>query len=296
MTRGAHPEGDDAAPAEAGDLDLIAAELLRIEPARFIAARDQRARRADAALARGIRSLRKPTTSAWAVNRLSADPVFREALELAISLRTAQDDLDAVELARLGTQRRALVAALARRAVELAAEVGVALSAAARDDVQRTVNAAIVDPVAGAVVAAGRLLRPLDPGVLDAETLRDRVAGSIPGAESVAVDPPDDLAGRRARREADRRRREAELAHAEAHRAQSRAERQRDAARERADRAHERADGLRRELERAVADAADADAAVDESEQAVGAARDAARATEWALARAADHAERPRDQ
>lgn len=296
MERGTAPEDDDAATPADADFDLIAAELLQIEPSRFIAARDARARLESGDRARGIRSLRKPTTSAWAVDRLSAEPAFREALELAASLRAAQDDLDAVELARLGTQRRALVAALARRAVDLAHEAGVALSASARDDVERTVNAAIVDPVAGAVVAAGRLVRPLDPGVLDAGALRDRVAGSIPGAESVAVDAPDDLADRRARREADRRRRETELAHAEAQRAQRRAERERDAARERADRAHERAEGLRRALERAVADAADADAAVDESERAVDAARDAAGTAERAAARAARHGADPTGQ
>ena len=269
---------DDPGGSESDDahFDAIAAELLRVAPDGFTRARQSRAEAESGALAREIRALRKPSVAAWAVNRLSDDATFREALELSASLRAAQDDRDAAELGRLGAQRRALVAALARRATALADDAGVALSTAARDDVERTVNAAILDPVAGAVVAAGRLVRPLDPGALDPEGLRERVAGSIPGTESIASPPRDDLADRRARRDADKRRREAERAAADAQRERARVERQRDAARERSDRAFARVEELRRELEGAVADAEAAGAAADESERAAGAARDAA--------------------
>lgn len=268
--------------------DGIAAELLAVPPADFVSARNARAAdaAADAELAAGIRGLRKPTVAAWAVNLLSRDASFREALELSSALREAQDDLDAAELARLGRQRRALVAALARRSAELAADAGVPLSAAARDEVQRTVNAAIVDAVAGAVVAAGRLVRTLEPGSLEPEALQDRVAGSIPGAADSAGasgasgGSRDDLAERRSRREAEKRRREAQREASEAGRALARAEERRASARERADRLHERAEELRRDLARVSEDAERADAAVDELDDAVASARQTLAAAE----------------
>ncbi|MDN8548129.1 transposase [Microbacterium sp. NM3R9] len=271
---------DGAKGLDVAALDAVAAELLSRPPADFTRARNDRAAAETGALARGIRGLRKPTVAAWAVNLLSHDPAFREALELSGALREAQDDLDAAELARLGKQRRALVAALARRAADLARDADVTLTAGARDEVERTVNAAIVDPVAGAVVAAGRLLRPLDPGAVTADDLAERVAGSVPGA----IEPPaaarDDLAERRARREAEKRRREAERAASEARRELARIEGKTATAREKADRLHERVDDLRRDLARVVDEAETADAAVDELERQAREARDALSAAE----------------
>ncbi|MDF2579275.1 MULTISPECIES: transposase [Microbacterium] len=279
----------DAPNGDGGDagFDAIAAELLAVPPADFVSARNARAADADADadadLAASIRGLRKPTVAAWAVNLLSRDASFREALELSSALREAQDDLDAAELARLGRQRRALVAALARRSADLAADAGVPLSAAARDEVQRTVNGAIVDAVAGAVVAAGRLVRTLEPGSLEPENLQDRVAGSIPGAPDSAGAPGgsrDDLAERRSRREAEKRRREAQREASEAGRALARVEERRASVRERADRLHERAEELRRDLARVSEDAERADAAVDELDDAVASARQTLAAAE----------------
>lgn len=267
--------------------DAVAAELLVVPPGDFVAARNARAAEASGALGSRIRGLRKPTVAAWAVNLLAHDPSFREALELSTALREAQDDLDAAELARLGKQRRALVAALARRSADLADDAGVSLSAAARDGVERTVNSAIVDAAAGAVVAAGRLVRTLEPGALDSDALTDRVAGSIPGVPDAPDRPRDDLAERRARREAEKRRREAQREASEAGRVLARAEERRSSARERADRLHERADELRRDLARVSEDAERADAAVDELDDVVASAREALAAAERKV-RAAD--------
>ncbi|KAA9089055.1 transposase [Microbacterium radiodurans] len=271
-----------------GGLDAVAAELLRLPPADFTAARNARADAADAGLGRGIRSLRKPTVAAWTINLLSHDDTFREALDLSAALREAQEDLDAAELARLGRQRRALVAALAGRAVELAGDAGVTLSAAARDEVERTLNAAIVDPLAAGAVASGRLVRPLDPGDIDADALAERMAGSVPGGGGT---PPratrDDLAERRAKREAERRRREAEKHAAEAERERDRLQERSRRARERADLLSERVEDLRRDLARVSADADDADAAADELETALSIARDTAREARRAADRAA---------
>jgi len=269
--------------ADDGDRDAFdraAAELLIVPPTEFTRARNERASAEAGAVGRGIRALRKPTVAAWAVNLLSHDDTFRDALALSGALREAQEDLDAAELARLGRQRRQLVAALARRAGELVEGAGGTLAAGSRDEVARTINAAIVDPVAGAVVAAGRLVRPLDPGALSPADLTDRVAGSVPGVAEATAAPRDDLAERRARREADKRRREAERAGAEARRVLGRAEAQAASARERADRLHERVEELRRDLARAADDAERADAALDALERAVRDARDAASAAE----------------
>ncbi|MEV8241514.1 transposase [Microbacterium testaceum] len=272
-------------------VDEAAADLLALPPARFTAARAERVAAAAGPVGRRIAKLRKPTVAAWAVNLLVRDGRLGEAVELSRALQEAQDDLDAAELARLGKQRRQLVAALARRAGELAAEAGTPLSAAMAESVEKTVNAAVVDPEVAAAVLTGRLVSPIDLATLDPGGLGDAVAGSVP--QGMAPAPPrDDLAARRARKAAERAVREAERAHADAARESAAADRRLATARERADRARERVEGLRAELARAEADAADADAVVEqrESEQkeAAAAARVAQRAVERAEAARAE--------
>ncbi|MFZ8420371.1 hypothetical protein ACO1MI_13740, partial [Staphylococcus aureus] len=87
-------------------------------------ARNARAEEVGGTVGRRIAKLRKPTLAAWAVNLLARDGQLGEAVELSQALREAQDDADAAEMTRLGRQRRQLVAALARRAADLAAEAG----------------------------------------------------------------------------------------------------------------------------------------------------------------------------
>ncbi len=175
-------EGDDneGMSDDAARLDEAAAELLALPPARFTAARNERAAAAGGALGRGIAKLRKPTVAAWAVNLLVVDGQLGEAVELSRALHEAQDDLDAAELARLGRQRRQLVAALARRAADLAAEAGTPLSAAVTDAVEKTVNAAVVDATVAAVVLTGRLVAAIDLADLDASALGAAVGGLGP--------------------------------------------------------------------------------------------------------------------
>lgn len=272
---------------DAARLDEAAAELLALPPARFTAARNERAASAGGALGRGIAKLRKPTVAAWAVNLLVDDGQLGEAVELSRALHEAQDDLDATELARLGRQRRQLVAALARRAADLATEAGTPLSAAATDAVEKTVNAAVVDPAVAAVVLTGRLVWAIDLADLDPAELGAAVAGSVPDA-APAPSPRDDLAARRARKAAERAVREAERARADADREKAAVDKRLAAARERADRLRERVEGLRADLRRAEAEAAEADDAVTGHEKAqrdaATAARDAARAVERAEA------------
>jgi hypothetical protein len=277
---------DPGAPAEA-ELDAIAADLYAMPPAEFTAARKAKAGASGPALAKQVTALRKPTVSAWAVNLLARDGQLADAIELSAALREAQDDLDAAELSRLGRQRRQLVAALAKQAVGLAEDAGGTLSAAARDDVEKTINAAVMDAAAAAAVLTARLVKALEAGDIDPAALADAVGGSLPGV--VTPPPRDDLAERRARKAAEKAVREAERLANEAERELARVDARRDKAQERVDHVRERIDDLRRDL---AALEKDEQAAVDkldavERERSDAAARARATAQESARAQAA---------
>lgn len=272
--------------SDRSDLDAIAAELYALPPAEFTAVRNREAGMADRSIAAQVKALRKPTVAAWTVNLLAREGQLAEALELAAALREAQDDLDAAELSRLGRQRRQLVSALASQAVGLAGDAGVSVSAAARDDVEKTINAAVMDASAAAAVMTARLVSSLEAGTFEQADLADAVGGSLPGvAEAPAR---DDLAERRARKAAEKAAREAERAANEAERELARIDAQREKLQERVDHVTERIDDLRRDLERLEGDRHTAEAALAEVEQARGAAASRAKA-------AAKEAERARD-
>lgn len=268
------------------DLDAVAAELYALPPDEFTAARNVRANQADGPLAAQIKALRKPTAAAWAVGLLAREGQLGDALELSAALREAQDDLDAAELNRLGRQRRALVAALAAQAADLAAAKGVTVSASARTEVEKTINAAVMDAAAAAAVMTGRLVRTLEATGLEPVDLTDAVGGSVPGVPDAPAPSRDDLAERRARKAAERELREAERAAGEADRELAKIDAKLVKARERTDHLRERVDDLRAELARFEADAEKAEAAATdlEAERTVAAerAQSAARATERA--------------
>lgn len=229
-------------------------ELYALAPDAFTEARNARAAASDRSLAARVKALRKPTASAWAVDLLARDGQLAEALELAGALREAQDDLDAAELARLSRQRRALVAALATQAVGLAEDKGVTISAAARADVEKTINAAVMDAAAAAAVMTARLVRPLEASGFDPVDVSDAVGGSLPGVPDAPPPSRDDLAERRARKAAEKALREAERAAGEADRELAKIDAQLAKARERGDHLRERIDDLRGELARLEGD------------------------------------------
>jgi hypothetical protein len=249
------PSAEEPADALTAQLDAIAEELYALPPDEFTRARNARAGLADRALAVRVKALRKPTAAAWAVDLLAREGQLAEALELAGALREAQDDLDAAELARLSRQRRALVAALAAQAVELSEEHGVGISATARADVEKTINAAVMDAAAAAAVMTARLVRPLEATGFEAVDVSDAVGGSIPGVPDAPPPSRDDLAERRARKAAERALREAERATGEAERELAKIDAKLAKARERSDHLSERIDDLRTELARLEADA-----------------------------------------
>ena len=139
--------------------DLLAdatAELYAADPDGFTARRTELAERArdagEPAVAKKITALRKPTRSAWVVNRLvRSDPEVRSRLEaLAADLREAAG----------GSRLRELTAARARLVDELtrtALDGLPAPPAALREEVTATLDAAIADPEVAA--SLGTLVR-----------------------------------------------------------------------------------------------------------------------------------------
>jgi hypothetical protein len=263
------PRSADASDdSDSARLDEIARDLYALPPDDFTAARNARAGASDRSLAARIKALRKPTASAWAVDLLAREGQLAEALELAGALREAQDDLDAAELARLSRQRRALVAALASQAAGLAEDRGVTISAAAHADVEKTINAAVMDAAAAAAVMTARLVRPLEATGFEPVDVSDAVGGSLPGVPDRPPPSRDDLAERRARKAAEKALREAERAAGEADRELAKIEGRLAKVRERGDHLAERIDDLRAELARLEADAGKVAREVDGLEEA----------------------------
>jgi len=156
--------------------DLLAdakAELYQADPDDFMARRQElvaQAREAgETAVAKQIGALRKPTRSAWLVNRLvRADPeVTARLAALAAELRDG--GLDGGRIRELTVARSRLVDDLTRQALD---DVPAA-PAAVREEVAATFDAALADPEVAA--SLGTLVRAahwagfgLDPGATPA--------------------------------------------------------------------------------------------------------------------------------
>ncbi|CAN3131523.1 hypothetical protein ACNUDN_26815 [Mycobacterium sp. smrl_JER01] len=95
--------------------------------------------------ARRIASSRKPTVAAWVVNALALDGSARNTLaDLGARLREAHAAMDGDAIRTLTAEQRRLVDELTRTALGRA---GIATpSAALRDDVSATLQAAVADP------------------------------------------------------------------------------------------------------------------------------------------------------
>jgi hypothetical protein len=129
--------------------DLLAdakAELYQADPDEFMSLRQELAARAreagEPAVAKQIGALRKPTRSAWVVNRLvRADPgVTARLAELAAELR--DPGLDGGRIRELTAARARLVDELTRQALDDLP----APPAALREEVSATLDAALADP------------------------------------------------------------------------------------------------------------------------------------------------------
>ena len=155
------------AAAQAGD------ELFGLPPEEFVAARDELARRlrreGDAEAAKQVKTLRRPSLSAWAVNRLAREPgrALGSLLAAGERLRAAHQAAlageGAAELRSAAKAEREAVAGLVETAMELLREAGHPTTDATRDRVAATLHAAAASPEAADLVRNGRLTTDLDP-------------------------------------------------------------------------------------------------------------------------------------
>jgi hypothetical protein len=140
------------------------AELYSSDPDQFVEHRGALAAAAraagQAAVARQIAGLRKPTRSAWVVNQLArAEPGFTSELtSLGEELRAAQESLDGAAIRELSQRRHQLIETLTRRAFEVAGQPQP--PAALRDEVTTTLGAALADPEVAGQLASAALVRP----------------------------------------------------------------------------------------------------------------------------------------
>jgi len=149
------------------DLGDVADELYAAPPAAFVAARKDAVALArstgDKALATSVAALRKPTVSAWLINRLARTrpDVVDDAIGLGAQLRDATISGDRDALRGLTSRRAQLVSELVRHARGIADEHGQAFTAETQRELESTFTAAAVDEHAAAAVRSGRLTNPL---------------------------------------------------------------------------------------------------------------------------------------
>ena len=150
---------DPPADPQAKTLAEAEAELYQLDPDEFMARRQDLAAYAreagQTAVAKQIAGLRKPTRSAWVVNRLvRAEPEVRQRLtDLAAELRHAERAMDGARIRELSAARRRLVDDLTAQALAPLKAPPFAL----REEVMATFDAAIADPDVAA--SLGTLVR-----------------------------------------------------------------------------------------------------------------------------------------
>ena len=290
--------GDDLLQAAADE--LYAADLADFTERRKELAAGARAA-GEPAAAKQIAALRKPTRSAWAVNRLvRADPGVPGRLSaLADDLRAAEAALDGPRIRELSQARRELVDALVREALGMTGES--APSASLQEEVTAIFGAALADPQVGDQLAAGTLVRAeqragfgsagIPPLALVREPAPRPAAGGTAAARASGQTRTETAEARaRARAEAtaaaaETRKRAAEEAAAEAER-----ERQRELAE-----TEQAAVGARQAVQAATAAVRDRQATVRRIEEQLNEAREAL-AEARVDARQAESAERRAQQ
>jgi DNA polymerase IIIc chi subunit len=157
--RTAETPSDRTAEEPADPLADATAELYRLDPDEFMPRRQDLAARAreagQPAVAKQIAALRKPTRSAWVVNRLvRTEPGTTQRLTaLAAELRDAERAMDGARIRELSAARRRLVDELTAQALSVLA----APPAALREEVMATFDSALANPEIAA--SLGTLVR-----------------------------------------------------------------------------------------------------------------------------------------
>ncbi|MER6087432.1 hypothetical protein [Streptomyces bluensis] len=195
------------------DVEAVLDELYTTPPAHFVPRREELAAAARTAGraedARRIHAARRPTLAAWAANLLlrSQPRESRQFLELGSALREAHRTLDPGAIKDLSAQRRRVVTALSRQAVQLALDAGHRLSDTVRHEVESTLNAVLADPDAADRWTTGRLHSALTPpaafpsGTAQAAGTRPKAARPTTAPPSPRARRTDELAERRRARE-----------------------------------------------------------------------------------------------
>ncbi|CAN5788451.1 hypothetical protein BH20ACT4_BH20ACT4_03670 [soil metagenome] len=178
----------------AGRVQAATEELYGLLPDEFTARRDALAKQArgdgDAETAKTVKALRRPTAPAWLVNllvRQHGDDINR-LLALGEDLRQAQSALDGQRMKQLSAERTTLVEALTSKAGKLGTAQGQKVTGAVERDLEETLRAAVVDPLAAEAVASGQLTRALSYAGLGEVDVSDATA--TPLERSSKQQPP----------------------------------------------------------------------------------------------------------
>lgn len=247
------------------DLREAAAELYAGDPAGFVARRSAAASEAGPELAGQIRSLRKPSAAAAAVNALvrTESELVDAILDVGDRMRDAVSQRDRDTIRTLTAERQRLV----QRAVR-----DRSLSPAVQREVEETLQAAAIDPAAAAAVRSGVLVRALVSSGVDAVELGTAVALPVVVPDRDERDAPlrpaADRSGRSAprersstsaaeRREAERRRHAAESAVASARTAAAELDGRLDAEAHRRSELETEREAVARHLDRTMAELAE---------------------------------------
>jgi len=164
------------------DLRDVAGELYSAAPADFIAKRNAAAAQADRPTAKQIKTLRKPSASAAAINALVREhpDLVGDVLDIGSRMRDAFASRDRAEIRALTQERQRLL----QRATD-----GLELSPAVQREVEETLQAAVIDPAAAAAVRSGMLVRALESTGLEQVDVSDAVALPVEVEDFPAPNP-----------------------------------------------------------------------------------------------------------
>ena len=186
---------DDARYAE--DVAALYAEL----PDRFVAARNELAARlkasGDAEGAKRVKALRRPTTAAWAVDRVARkrstelESLIRAGGDLAAAQRAAAAGSGAESMREATEERRRLVGLLVGAAKDELERAGMAAPRATLDKVENTFMAIASDEDAGDRIRQGTLDKELPaPAGFGDDRLDAALLASVRELPRPAAEPP----------------------------------------------------------------------------------------------------------
>ncbi|GAA1435685.1 hypothetical protein GCM10009616_33410 [Microlunatus lacustris] len=171
------------------DLEAATEELYAGSPDDFVERRTALVAQARAArdrpLAKAVAALRRPTRTAWLLNRLARDDAdgITALLGLAAELEDAQRRRSGPDLRRLSAERRRRVDQLARDAVRRGTEAGYAAAEGALQEVSQSLQSALGDPGTAELLHRGRLTTAVSYGGFGSTDLMTAMAASMPAAE-----------------------------------------------------------------------------------------------------------------